>query len=64
MSPVPQMLTLAVNFWGGVVIIRCSDPQTGDAFAANVPKSRALAAFDHPTAYRRSCRPSDSHSID
>jgi hypothetical protein len=38
------------------VVARYRDRQTGDAFAADVPKSKALNAFRHPNAFRRSDR--------
>lgn len=34
------------------VIVRYRDERTGDAFAAEVPKSQALSAFHHPNAHR------------
>lgn len=34
------------------VIVRYRDARTGDAFTAEVPKSKALKAFHHPNAYR------------
>jgi hypothetical protein len=34
------------------VILRYRDLQSGDAFTAEVPKAHALAAFNHPNAYR------------
>jgi hypothetical protein len=34
------------------VIIRYRDQRTGDTFATDVPKTRALKAFEHPNAYR------------
>lgn len=37
------------------VIVRYRDLQTGDAFAANVPKGQALTAFRHPNAFRPAC---------
>ena len=37
------------------VIVRYRDERTGDAFAADVPKSDALKAFRHPNAYRPAC---------
>jgi hypothetical protein len=35
------------------VIVRYRDQQTGDAFVADVPRSQALTAFNHPNAFRR-----------
>ena len=35
-----------------VVIVRYRDDRTGDAFVTEVPKDRALAAFNHPNAFR------------
>jgi len=34
------------------IVVRYRDERTGDTFDADVPKSRALAAFRHPNAYR------------
>jgi hypothetical protein len=34
------------------VIVRYRDLRTGDAFATDVPKSQALAAFRHPNSFR------------
>lgn len=34
------------------VIVRYRDIRTGDAFTAEVPRDQALAAFEHPNAYR------------
>ena len=33
-------------------VLRYRDRQTGDAFVADVPNARALAAFHHPNVYR------------
>jgi hypothetical protein len=33
-------------------VIRYRDRQNGDSFVADVPNALALAAFDHPNAYR------------
>lgn len=33
-------------------VLRYRDRLTGDAFVADVPNARALAAFHHPNAYR------------
>jgi hypothetical protein len=37
---------------GDRVVVRYRDGRTGDAFAAEVPKNQALAAFRHPNIYR------------
>jgi hypothetical protein len=34
------------------VVIRYRDHATGDAFTCEVPRSRALQAFQHPNAFR------------
>jgi len=34
------------------VIVRYRDARTGEAFAAEVPKSEAMTAFEHPNVYR------------
>jgi hypothetical protein len=34
------------------VIIRYRDRLNGDAFTAQVPRAQALAAFNHPNAFR------------
>ncbi len=36
----------------GQAVIRYRDRRSGDAFAADVPNSRALDAFRHPNVYR------------
>ena len=33
-------------------VLRYRDRLTGDAFVTDVPNARALAAFEHPNAYR------------
>jgi hypothetical protein len=33
-------------------VLRYRDRRTGDAFVTDVPNARALAAFDHPNAFR------------
>lgn len=34
------------------VIVKYRDSRTGDAFDVQVPRNRALDAFNHPNAYR------------
>ena len=34
------------------IVLRYFDGLTGDAFATDVPNSRALTAFEHPNLYR------------
>jgi hypothetical protein len=34
------------------VVLRYRDRRTGDAFVADIPNAKALAAFHHPNAYR------------
>ena len=39
------------------VILSYEDTRTGESFAADVPSDEALAAFEHPNAYRPSREP-------